>query len=63
MEVLQTIILVLVIYLSIILLISCITAVFSMRRGKKNAKRVFKDVFWSFFTELINPSTGFKRSV
>lgn len=59
MRTLQIIFLVLVIYLSFVLLISCIAAVISLRKGKKNAKTVFIDVFWSFFTELLNPFSWF----
>lgn len=59
MEVLQTIALVLIIYLSIILVISFISAVFAVRKGKNHARIVFKDVFWSFFIELLIPFNWF----
>lgn len=59
MEVLQTIVLVLLIYLSIILMISLIAAVFAVRKGKNHARIVFKDVFWSFLTELLIPLNWF----
>lgn len=55
MEFLLTISLILLIYLSAILLVSFIMALFAMRKGTANAKRVFKDVFWDFFAELLNP--------
>lgn len=55
MKILQTIVLMLLIYVTLVLAISGIAALISIRKGKENAKRVFKDVFWEFFTELLNP--------
>ena len=55
MEFLQTVILVVLIYLTAIFVISCVRAIFSLRKGREKAKMVFKDVFWDFFTELLNP--------
>jgi hypothetical protein len=55
MEIIQIIILVLLIYLVIILLISFIRALIAVRKGVSYAKKKFKETFWTFFSELLNP--------
>lgn len=56
MEIVEIVILTLLIYLVIVLMISCIRAVFSLKGGKDNVKKKFSDTFWHFFIELLNPS-------
>lgn len=49
------ILLVLPIYFTIVILISTIRALTTRRKGKDFAKEAFKETFWDFFFELINP--------
>ncbi len=46
---------VLLIYFTIVILISAIRALITRRNGKDFAKKVFKETFWDFFFELLNP--------
>ncbi len=55
MEIVPIIILVLLIYLAIVLLISSVRALIAVRKGAKYAKKKFKEIFWTFFSELLNP--------
>lgn len=48
MELIQIIILVLIIYIPVIVLISGIRALLSIRKGKAYAKEKFKDIFLHF---------------
>ena len=58
-EVFWIIILVLVLYIPMIILISFVRALFSLRKGKTYAKEKFWDTFLSFFLELLNPMNWF----
>ena len=49
------IILVLLIYFTIVILISAIRALITRKSGKDFAKEAFKETFWDFFFELLNP--------
>lgn len=49
------IILVLLIYFTIVILISAIRALIARKSGKDFAKDAFKETFLDFFFELLNP--------
>lgn len=47
--------LVLLIYFATVILISAIRALMTRRSGKSFVKEAFKETFWDFFCELLNP--------
>ena len=51
----QVLFLTLLIYFTIIIWIASIRAFIKMKKSKGHAKRAFKDTFWHFFLELLNP--------
>ena len=55
METIWIIILSVLIYLSIILILSCMRALLALECGKENVKEKFFDTFWHFFIELLDP--------
>lgn len=59
MELILIIICVLAIYIPVIAVISLMRALFSIRKGKAYVKEKFRDTFFHFFFELINPFNWF----
>lgn len=53
MDIVWIIVLVLLVYFSTVILISTIRAL--MTKGKRFSKETFKETFWDFFFELVNP--------
>ncbi|MCR2045765.1 hypothetical protein NSB25_00490 [Acetatifactor muris] len=55
MDIVWIIILVPLIYFATVILISTIQAMMTRGKGKRVAKETFKETFWHFFFELLNP--------
>lgn len=55
MDIVWMIILVLLLYFTTVILISAIRALVTRGKGKSFAKETFKETFWDFFFELLNP--------
>lgn len=55
MDAVWMIILVLLLYFTTVILISAIRALMAGGKGKSFAKEAFKETFWDFSFELLNP--------
>ena len=55
MDAVWIIVLMLLIYFTVVILISTIRALMARRKGEDFAKETFRETFWGFFFELLNP--------
>ena len=55
MDAVWIIVLMLLIYFTVVILISTIRALMARRKGEVFAKETFRETFWDFFFELLNP--------
>ena len=57
MDFLWIILLVPLIYIPAVAVVAFLTALFAGRKGKR--KEAFKEIFWDFFLEMLNPINWF----
>lgn len=55
MKIIQIIVLVLLLYFLIVILISSVRALLAIKKGKEQVKKSFRETFFHFFLELLNP--------